>query len=75
MSHAVHNTEVGPGLISAGTHGNSVPLLFWQRELQRERSSHWNERPNRNAEFPTVPTGFQEFDKNLCNLQNSTHNL
>ena len=38
-------------------------------------SCRWNQRPNGNAESPTVRTGFQEFDKNLCNLHKTAHNL
>jgi len=34
-------------------------LIIWQQE----HSSHWNEWPNENAEFPTVPKGFPAFDK------------
>jgi len=30
---------------------------------------------NGNAEFPTVPTGFQVFDKDLCNLHKTAHTI
>jgi len=50
------------GLISVGMHGNSVPLLLWQRELS-ERSSHWNKWPIGNAEFPIDPQNFRSLIK------------
>ena len=50
---------VKQGLISAGTHGNSVPLLFDSGNAVPTEMNG----PTGTQSSLTVPTGFQEFDK------------